>query len=793
MFLQVHSTRHLQDDLSPVSIMWTKMGPHFGRIWLPNHFVPLISVSSDNDVESAQNEFNSDYATPQTNESNECNESNDFKSNESDMCEVQEIDCDRHDSNHEFKSNDLNSNESDVSDVQENNCDDNESNLELKSNEFKSNESDVSDVEKNNCDGNESYASNESNDQSNNENQNSSTSINESAAEPFHTLPNGKFLSVDDLLNIIHGDFDTVPNVPRGKKNNVFVLVDGEENIKTNLSGKKASYYDDCGVWNGAKSRTCKTNFLLEEIEHGQTTIKFVHVKDGIVSVENKVKGKIVKNPLNPQPDLCNIITLHRYYTVLKGNEHYKKRVSWFENLPLKLQNRKFITIIEYQGENDSSMKAHGNSKTNVNPYKRAHPVTVQLIKESVKHEKPIIAYNKLTKLDDSALFPKDLKQCQYYKGTNENSKTKSKNAADEILHVIRELDGHPFVYEIIHSRDSENPLIFCCSDEQLADLRSFLKSNGGVVGIDRTFLLGRCYVTLLVYKSQKVVRKETGEPPIMLGPLMLHWDGKTKTYFRFFSFLRGILDIDLKNIEMLIGTDDEKAMTNAIDSTFPEAKRRLCTKHIKDNLIRQMTDKIPKNTQERNEIIHKIFGPNGVASADNSAVFDERNELLKTSLEGHEDFLEYYVKYVQQKISEHCVNEQDQLWTNNNTESINHRLKVSTDWKPQKTDELVEKLYDVVRVQHVDIRRALYGTGNYTLSTKFNKFRLAEGVWRSKSDSDKKTYQFKFLNASSKVELPTKIVSKDGAYKIGKTPAVAKKPGQRTRPKVTKTRTQRK
>ena len=50
-----------------------------------------------------------------------------------------------------------------------------------------------------------------------------------------------------------------------------------------------------------------------------------------------------------------------------------------------------------------------------------------------------------------------------------------------------------------------------------------------------------------------------------------------------------------------------------------------------------------------------------------------------------------------------------------------------------------------------------------------------------------------KFLNATSKVEVPSKIVSSDGTYTIGKTPAVAKKPGQKTRAKATRTFTPRK
>ncbi|KAL3889314.1 hypothetical protein ACJMK2_001665 [Sinanodonta woodiana] len=108
----------------------------------------------------------------------------------------------------------------------------------------------------------------------------------------------------------------------------------------------------------------------------------------------------------------------------------------------------------------------------------------------------------------------------------------------------------------------------------------------------------------------------------------MLHWNGRRHNYFRLISHLRGALDIEIKNVEILIGTDDEKAMVNAIDLAFPDCKRNLCTKHITYILIRQMTEKIPKTTKERTCIVETIFGPNGVATANDSATFDERNQI---------------------------------------------------------------------------------------------------------------------------------------------------------------------
>ena len=39
-----------------------------------------------------------------------------------------------------------------------------------------------------------------------------------------------------------------------------------------------------------------------------------------------------------------------------------------------------------------------------------------------------------------------------------------------------------------------------------------------------------------------------------------------------------------------------------------------------------------------------------------------------------------------------------------------------AVDWTPQPIPELTTKLLNVVRIQHVDLKRSLYGTGNYEL-----------------------------------------------------------------------------
>ena len=75
-------------------------------------------------------------------------------------------------------------------------------------------------------------------------------------------------------------------------------------------------------------------------------------------------------------------------------------------------------------------------------------------------------------------------------------------SVADELLNVLAMINNDKFVAEIIHTRDQGPPVIICHTDERITDLRSFLTNESGVVGIDRTFNMRKCFVTILVYKS---------------------------------------------------------------------------------------------------------------------------------------------------------------------------------------------------------------------------------------------------------------------------------------------------
>ena len=156
----------------------------------------------------------------------------------------------------------------------------------------------------------------------------------------------------------------------------------------------------------------------------------------------------------------------------------------------------------------------------------------------------------------------------------------------------------------------------FCCGDND--SLRS-------VVGIDRTFNLGPCFVTVTVYTNNSVLRTDSRTSPTFVGPMYLHWDGKYHTYVDIFTDLRAALEGDVHSTELCVSDnvvfgsdeDEEKALTKALCEVFREATYLLCVKHLKDNATDYMRNKCG--------IQHRMFGDAGILNADDSVDFERK------------------------------------------------------------------------------------------------------------------------------------------------------------------------
>ena len=145
---------------------------------------------------------------------------------------------------------------------------------------------------------------------------------------PTHSL-HGKFLDNGDVLELVleRGDREVFSGgVPEGIKENVFFVVDCGD-----LNGK-SKFVDDCGVWQSKKNSTKTVDFLLTNSGSLEVLYK-----------KNQLLCKFVKKqyiPLSPQPSSSEIVRMKRYYSVSATNSNFKRRVSWFENIPGILWHR---------------------------------------------------------------------------------------------------------------------------------------------------------------------------------------------------------------------------------------------------------------------------------------------------------------------------------------------------------------------------------------------------------------------------------------------------------------------
>ena len=69
------------------------------------------------------------------------------------------------------------------------------------------------------------------------------------------------------------------------------------------------------------------------------------------------------------------------------------------------------------------------------------------------------------------------------------------------------------FVKEVLTTTNTKPPNVILYSEEQMISLRSSIK-NGCIIGIDRTFNVVACYLTVTTFRN--IIKNESNEPPII-------------------------------------------------------------------------------------------------------------------------------------------------------------------------------------------------------------------------------------------------------------------------------------
>ena len=334
-------------------------------------------------------------------------------------------------------------------------------------------------------------------------------SLDSQFSQHFTNLSENKFIDTNKIIAKLSSfsENEVLQEMPKCKKENVYFLLDNSENIVKKEKGFNMEFWDNCGTW-ASKSLSVKTTYFVNFKGRVRSILK----KASVYGIE--IKKNFV--PLDPQPDKSEIFVLKRYYGTLERDSNYKKRISWFEHMPGSSSDRyKTVSLVEYLGTfpADEGSK-HGNARKTKQEYIRTSPITKKNILGALNNKQTVREIFK--EHFDSEHAPRDTKMVENMKSklSKDANPGNRQNTADDIQTILNLTSvENPFAREVVQLA-GKPPNLICYTDNQLKHLSKACKTS--VIGIDRTFNLGPCFVTTTVFQDQNLKRKGKDVSPIL-------------------------------------------------------------------------------------------------------------------------------------------------------------------------------------------------------------------------------------------------------------------------------------
>ena len=347
---------------------------------------------------------------------------------------------------------------------------------------------------------------------------------------------------------------------------------------------------------------------------------------------------------------------------------HYHHESRDFHRVIIFIEQKDFIFVQYYFDDDEhpvNTFKRHGNSRSS----KKIHKRTKESVKLSVRNSsvgpketasknfKEAGGYLDVRSCSD---FPRDRKQV-----TNLKYSKKHQLVEDDIIELIDmctlEKTDEKFIRNIIVTPEK---IVSLMNDRQLSDIKRFCTSNKAIsiLGVDSTYNIGPCFVTITTYRHLQFLTKENVHP-VMLGPTIIH---ARKEYQSYFSLPSDMLRLEPKIAGMRVfGSDSEKKFHKQFSNLFPTAIHLLCDLHMKDNIQNKLKDLQFRNC-EKEEILADTFGKKrgdyikkGLVDSESVEEFDGCYQELKRKWIAFEDKGEKLLSYLENgktKMRKNCM-----------------------------------------------------------------------------------------------------------------------------------------
>ena len=157
------------------------------------------------------------------------------------------------------------------------------------------------------------------------------------------------------------------------------------------------------------------------------------------------------------------------------------------------------------------------------------------------------------------------------------------------------------------------------------------------------------------------------------------------QVYEAFFTLIKSkigqVSEIEINiDEDISFGSDQEKALINALKNVFPNSKQYLCILHLEKNFNRFL-EKLDESKQVKKMLWNAMFGHKGTSLAEskNDKEFSSRyDEINKINLKKDDSrFIHKFCK----TLYDYVLNPKwddglEHSFTNNNAESCNHVIK---------------------------------------------------------------------------------------------------------------------
>ena len=368
--------------------------------------------------------------------------------------------------------------------------------------------------------------------------------------------------------------------------------------------------------------------------------------------------------------------------------------------------------VIQYIGDSSVAKQfPHGNSKKNERNYIRTQPHVINDIRNASGSSQHV--YQSLVTVENpsqpSTSLPRNTEQVRNVLKGVRNRNRLSRDALYNLHEFAYDSD---FVHHITTFPDLE---IFLYNPEIVNIFRSILvndneESPTQQLTYDTTFNLGDFYVSILLF-----CETEFESSPVLPLAYMLHERKLEVTHDRFFRHMKTLCPELTTSTRVVIITDNEEAISNAIHENFPSLKHFLCWNHILQDCKRWLRAHGISTSAEMSfytDCVRSLFEATSLQSY--------KDMLIEFTTKWSQPFVEYFV--------DHCLKRIDRIgaWeletyemesaTTNQSESFNYVLKRLQDWKEAPVDAMVLSLYRLSQYHVVEINRGRQSLGNYVL-----------------------------------------------------------------------------